>query len=55
MAACIALIALYKILPAGTTASLESIHPIFWLEALAIFAFGISWFTKGEAILWDEN
>ncbi|MCE9647661.1 MAG: DUF998 domain-containing protein [Chloroflexi bacterium] len=55
MSACILLIALYKILPDSTTTGLESIHPIFWLEALAIFTFGISWFTKGEAILWDEN
>jgi hypothetical protein len=29
-------------------------HPVFWLEALAIFAFGTSWSTKGEAILRDE-
>jgi len=25
-------------------------NPIFWLEAVAIWAFGISWFVKGEAI-----
>ncbi|HTL39332.1 MAG TPA: DUF998 domain-containing protein [Methylomirabilota bacterium] len=28
--------------------------PVFWLEALAIILFGISWFVKGEAILKDE-
>jgi len=30
-----------------------ALHPIFWLESLAILAFGISWFTKGEGILKD--
>jgi len=29
--------------------------PVFWLEAIAIIAFGISWFVKGEGILEDEN
>jgi hypothetical protein len=33
---------------------LERFKPVFWLEAIAIFAFGISWFTKGEAILKDQ-
>ncbi|PPK66515.1 DUF998 domain-containing protein [Actinokineospora auranticolor] len=28
-------------------------RPVLWLEALAIFAFGFSWLTKGEAILGD--
>ena len=32
---------------------LLSDRPIFWLEAVAVFAFGISWFTKGEALLGD--
>jgi hypothetical protein len=25
-------------------------HAVFWLETAAIWAFGVSWFTKGEAI-----
>ena len=25
-------------------------QPVFWLESLAIWAFGISWLVKGEAI-----
>lgn len=29
--------------------------PIFWLESLAVFAFGLAWFTKGQAILADER
>lgn len=28
--------------------------PVFWFESLAVVAFGVSWLTKGEAILKDE-
>lgn len=41
------------LLPGEIVAGLAHIRPVFWLEALAIFAFGISWFTKGEGILRD--
>ncbi len=34
--------------------SIQAVHPTFWLESLAILAFGLSWFVKGEAILKDE-
>lgn len=34
-------------------ATLASHHVVFWLEAVALFAFGGSWLTKGEAILSD--
>ena len=34
--------------------SIFKISPVFWLEALAIVSFGISWFVKGEAILKDK-
>jgi hypothetical protein len=35
-------------------ASIFALSPLFWLESIAITAFGISWFVKGEAILKDE-
>ena len=54
MSLCIALIAIFFLLPDGVKSSLKAYKPVFWLEALAIVAFGISWFTKGEAILKDE-
>ena len=51
--ACILLIALV---------SLPSIQPLvarlapkFWLEAVAIVAFGVSWLVKGETILKDQE
>ena len=33
----------------------EQLAPRFWLEAIAIVAFGVSWLTKGEAILKDQE
>jgi amino acid transporter len=34
---------------------LQSLHPVLWLESLAIFAFGAAWLVKGETILKDEK
>jgi hypothetical protein len=49
---CIMLIAASNLLPLD--ASILAVHPTFWLESLAILAFGVSWFVKGEAILKDD-
>jgi len=54
MAACIVLIALDHFLPSGITSPLARYDPIFWLETIAILAFGVSWLVKGETILKDE-
>lgn len=48
-------IGVYTVLPPDLAAVLAVYHPIYWLEALAIFTFGVSWFTKGEGILKDEE
>lgn len=52
MVVCMALIVIYTILPDGNSVKIfvEPAKPVFWLEAIAILVFGISWFTKGEAI-----
>lgn len=42
--------ALYGLLPGNTKASLEAYRPIFWGEAIGIWAFGIAWLTKGHAL-----
>ena len=55
MAACIVLIMLYFFLLEEAVPQLAGWRPVYWLEALAILTFGISWFTKGEAILKDES
>lgn len=50
---CLALIILIAFVVNNNT--LAKLDPIFWLESLAIIAFGISWLTKGEAILKDSE
>ncbi len=49
--ACVALIALLALL--GEAPLLKRLDAVFWLEATAVVAFGVSWLTKGEAILKD--
>ena len=49
--ACILLICLYNVL--WRRPSVTAYDPVFWLEAIALWAFGISWFIKGETLLKD--
>lgn len=49
MLVCLALIVLFGVLPEAN----RTLHATLWLEAGAILAFGVSWATKGEAILAD--
>lgn len=49
--ACVGLIVFYVAFLRHT--AVQSVDPVFWLEALAVMAFGVSWLTKGEAILAD--
>lgn len=51
--ACIGLILLLALMQ--DTAPLTRLDPVFWLEATAVVAFGVSWLTKGEAILKDTE
>ena len=37
------------------TSSVKNIDPLFWLESSAIWAFGWSWFIKGEGLLKDTG
>ncbi len=55
MSMCILLIAIYMLLPRDLASLFTAYKPVYWLETLAILAFGVSWFTKGEAILKDES
>ena len=48
MLACIALVAIYGWFLQDT--AIASIKPVFWLESLALWAFGWSWFVKGEGL-----
>ena len=49
------LILYLELLPDATVRMVKSLDPLFWLESIAIVAFGVSWFVKGEAILKDET
>ena len=51
--ACIVGIGALSLTPAGER--LKQLRPVFWLEAAAIVAFGISWAVKGETILKDRE
>ncbi len=46
MLACITAIVLFYAFLQDT--SLAALKPVFWLESLALWAFGWSWFVKGE-------
>ena len=52
MAICMLAIIVIALVP-GAKDSLKELAPVFWLEGTAVIAFGVSWLTKGEAILKD--
>jgi len=54
MLAAILLVPILHFLPESWTAGIMQLDPVFWLEATAVVAFGVSWLTKGEAILSDK-
>lgn len=47
----IALIVVFSLWFEGAT--IAEVKPVFWLESLALLAFGVSWFIKGETLLKD--
>jgi hypothetical protein len=51
--ACILLIVVVSLPPVEP--SVDWLRPVFWLESLAVVAFGVSWLTKGETILKDQE
>jgi len=54
MLVCFALIPIFTyLLPPDLVERIAPLKPVFWLESIAIFAFGTSWFVKGEGILRD--
>ena len=55
MIACVALIALYFFVLKDKYPELAHLDPVFWLEAIALWAFGISWLTKGQFIFKDKS
>ena len=53
MLCCIAAIGVYYAALVNT--SLSALQPVFWLESLALWSFGISWFVKGETLFRDVD
>lgn len=53
MFACIVLIAIYMFWLIKIFPNHGIFQPVFWLESLALLAFGISWITKGQVIYRD--
>ena len=51
MLACILLIGIYSWWLKNTPVA--NLKPVFWLESLALWAFGISWFVKGKTLFQD--
>jgi hypothetical protein len=51
--ACILLIAVVALTSVGYLVG--RLTPVFWFESAAIVAFGVSWLTKGETILKDQQ
>jgi hypothetical protein len=49
---CLLLIAIYQF-SGPHSSQIADLKPVFWLESLALIAFGVSWLIKGEAILGD--
>jgi len=49
---CISLIGVYQSVLADTQLALW--HPVFWLETIALWSFGFSWFVKGDT-LWRDR
>ncbi len=55
MISCIVLIALYFFYLQERFPELQHLDPVFWLESIALWAFGISWLTKGQLIFKDKD
>ena len=51
MLLCIVVIPLYYAFLRDS--AVATLKPVFWLESLALWAFGVSWMTKGE-MLWKD-
>lgn len=44
----------YYLVPDGINAQLKPYNPVFYLEAVAIVAFGLAWLVKGGALVKDD-
>jgi hypothetical protein len=54
MIICLVLLVIYSFLPSSIKQLLKPFHLGFWLESIAVIAFGVCWLVKGEGILKDK-
>lgn len=54
MFACIGILIIYFALPESLRKPLEVLRPVFWLENIAVMAFGFSWLVKG-GLFFEDN
>ncbi len=47
------LVLLFVVHIPSIASSVKELNPVFWLEAIALLAFGISWLVKGETLFKD--
>ena len=52
IAVCVALVPVESLVIGAPIAKYE---PLFWLESAAVFAFGVAWLVKGQAVLADRE
>lgn len=55
MAVSLALIISYMWFLGKLYPRLKDLNPVFWLESMVMFSFGITWLTKGQLFFRDEN
>ncbi|MCF6365937.1 MAG: hypothetical protein L3J35_07000 [Bacteroidales bacterium] len=51
---CLLFIILYREFLMGKYSFIDELKPMFWLETVALFAFGTSWLVKGQVIFKDK-
>jgi len=49
------IIAMFVVTRLPDSSPILDLHPTFWLESLAVVAFGASWLVKGETLLRDRR
>lgn len=55
MIVCILLIASYLLFLEDRYIALSRLYPVFFLESIALLAFGVSWLTKGQTLFKDKT
>lgn len=55
MFVCIAILIMFFALPEAVRKPLEVLKPVFFLESVAVMAFGVSWLTKGGYFFPDRQ